>query len=85
MATILNRLQKIIVDQLGVEKESVFPSASFIDDLNADSSDLAELIAYVEEEFSTPKHKLEISEEEIEKISTIQDLIDILKDHGFED
>ena len=85
MKTILERLQKIIADQLGVDKESIIPSATFTDDLNADSSDLAELITSLEEEFSTPRRKIEISDEEIEKIFSIQDLIDLLHDQAIED
>jgi acyl carrier protein len=85
LATLLQKIQQIISDQLGVDKESVVPGASFIDDLNADQSDLAELIAYIEEEFSTPTQKLEIAEEEIEKLVDVQDLIDLLKDRSIED
>ena len=85
MTTVFERIQKILIEQLGVDKESVFPSASFIDDLNADSSDLAELVTYIEEEFSTPKVRLQISDEEIERIFTLQDIIDLLKDHSIED
>lgn len=85
MATILQRLQQIIAEQLGVDKESVIPTASFIDDLNADQSDLAELIAYIEEDFSTPTQKIEIAEDEIEKLVDVQDLIDLLRDKSIED
>jgi acyl carrier protein len=60
------------------------PSASFVDDLNIDASDLAEFITALEQEFSTPKRKLEISDEDIEKIVTVQDLIDCLHDYGIE-
>ncbi|MDR9459269.1 MAG: acyl carrier protein, partial [Dehalococcoidia bacterium] len=52
MATVYERLIKIIIDQLGVEEEQVKPGTSFIDDLNADSLDLVELIMAMEEEFS---------------------------------
>ena len=85
MATILERLKKLIVEQLGVDEESVVPSASFAYDLNADSSDLAELIAIIEEEFSVPKHKLEISDEDMERITTVQDIIDLLHDYALDD
>lgn len=85
MATIFDRIQKIIVEQLGVDKESVTPSSSFEDDLNADPSDLAELMSYIETEFSSPKHKIEISDEDIEKIVTVQNVIDLLHDHSIED
>ncbi len=85
MATIFERLKKIIVEQLGVSEEQVTPSASFIDDLNADSLDLVELIMAIEEEFSTPEMKLEIPDEDAEKIITVQDAIDYLRDRGIED
>ena len=85
MSTILERLKKIIVEQLGVDEESVVPSASFAYDLNADSSDLAELITAIEEEFSTPKRKLEIPDDDTENIAVVQDLIDYLGDFVLED
>ncbi len=85
MATISERLKKIVVEQLGVEEEEVVPSASFIDDLGADSLDLVELIMSLEEEFSTPSQKIEIPDEDAEKIRTIQDAVDYIKDLGIED
>ena len=85
MPTIDERLKKIVVDQLGVEADEVVPSASFIDDLGADSLDLVELIMSLEEEFSNPSHKVEIPDEDAEKIITVQDAIDYLKEHGVED
>jgi len=74
----------MIADELGVEEDQIVPSASFVDDMNVDPSDLAELITTLEQEFSTPKRKLEISDEDIEKIVTVQDLIDCLHDYGIE-
>jgi len=85
VATVLERLSKVIAEQLGVDEESIVPSASFVDDLNIDASDLAELIIAVEEEFSTPERKLEISDEDTEGIITVQNLIDFLNDYGVED
>ena len=85
MATIFERLRKIVVEQLGVEAEEVVPSASFVDDLGADSLDLVELIMSLEEEFSNPDGKIEIPDEDAEKIVTIQDTIDYLKNLGIED
>ncbi len=85
MATVFERVRKIIVDQLGVEENQVVPSASFVDDLNADSLDLVELIMSMEEEFSKDGAALEISDEDAEKIVTVQDAIDYLKDLGIED
>ena len=85
MATVFERVRKIIVDQLGVDEEEVIPTASFVDDLNADSLDLVELIMSMEEEFTTGDHTVEISDEDAEKIVTVQDAVDYIKDHGLED
>ena len=85
MATIFERLKKLIVEQLGVEEEEIVPSASFVDDLGADSLDLVELIMSLEEEFSTPSQKIEIPDEDAEKIATIQDAVNYIKDLGIED
>jgi len=76
MATVSERLKKIIVDQLGVDESEVVPSASFIEDLNADSLDLVELIMSLEEEF-----KLQISDEDAEKITTVQEAEDYIEEH----
>ena len=85
MATIFERLKGIIVEQLGVDEKEVAPSASFVDDLGADSLDLVELMMSLEEEFSNPSQKIEIPDEDAEKIATIQDAIDYLKDLGIKD
>jgi acyl carrier protein len=85
MARISEKLKKIIAEQLGVDEESIVPSASFVDDLNIDPSDLAELITAIEQEFSTPGRKLEIPDEDTEKIVTVQDLVDCLGDYDIED
>ena len=85
MATIFERAKGIIVEQLGVEEGEVVPSASFVDDLGADSLDLVELIMSLEEEFSNPSRKVEIPDEDAEKIITVQDAIDYIRDLGIED
>jgi acyl carrier protein len=85
LATVFERVRAIVVEQLGVEEEDVAPNASFVDDLNADSLDLVELIMSLEEEFSADGTELEISDEDAEKIATVQDAVDYLKDHGIED
>jgi len=71
-----DRLKKIIADQLSVNEEDITPEASFIDDLNADSLDLVELIMTLEEEFG-----VKISDEDAEKIQTVQDAMDFLHEH----
>ena len=84
MATIFERLRKVVVEQLGVEGEEVVPTASFVDDLGADSLDLVELRMSLEEEFSTPSQKIEIPDEDAEEIVTIQDAVDYIRDLGIE-
>ncbi|MDP2953935.1 MAG: acyl carrier protein [Chloroflexota bacterium] len=85
MATVFERVRKIVVEQLGAEEKDVAPKASFVDDLNADSLDLVELIMALEEEFSKGGKPLEISDEDAEKIVTVQDAVDYIKERGIED
>ena len=85
MPTIYERIKPIIIEQLGVEEANVKPGASFVEDLGADSLDLVELVMSLEEEFSTPAKKIEIPDDDAEKIVTIQDAVDYIKDLGIED
>jgi acyl carrier protein len=85
VATVFNKIKAMVVEQLGVEEKDVVPTASFVEDLGADSLDLVELIMSLEESFSTPERKVEIPDEAAEKIVTIQDAIDYLKEQGVED
>jgi acyl carrier protein len=71
------RLRAIVVEQLGVEESQVVPSASFTDDLNADSLDLVELIMALEEEFG-----IEIPDEDAQKIATVGDALNYIDEHG---
>jgi acyl carrier protein len=71
------RLKKMIAEQLDVDEVRVVPSASFADDLNADSLDLVELIMSIEEEFG-----VEIPDEEAEKIATVGDALNYLNEHA---
>jgi acyl carrier protein len=71
------RLKKIIAKELSVDEADVVPDASFIDDLNADSLDLVELIMALEEEFS-----IKISDEEADKIKTVRDAMEYVQEHG---
>ncbi len=73
MADIAERVKEIVVDHLGVEKDKVSESASFIDDLGADSLDTVELVMAFEEEFGC-----EIPDEAAEKILTVKDAIDYI-------
>jgi acyl carrier protein len=84
VATTFDKIKAIVVEQLGVEEKDVVPTASFVEDLGADSLDLVELIMSLEEKFSTPEKKLEIPDEAAEKIVTIQDAINYIKEQGVE-
>ena len=85
MATVLERVQSIIVEKLAVDESEVVPAASFTDDLNADSLDLVELIMAFEEEFSNDESTLEISDEDAENILTVQQAVDYLEAKGVGD
>ncbi|MBO6009656.1 MULTISPECIES: acyl carrier protein [Ruminobacter] len=76
MSNIEERVKKVIVEQLGVNEDEVVLSASFIDDLGADSLDTVELVMALEEEFDT-----EIPDEDAEKITTVQSAIDYIEAH----
>ena len=85
MATIYERVKAIVEDKLDVKDDAVVLGASFVDDLNADSLDLAELIMAFEEEFSDGDTQIEISDEEAGQIVTIQNATDYLSNHGVKD
>ena len=74
MSDITEKVKKIICEQLDVAEEDVVPEASFVDDLGADSLDQVELIMAMEEEFN-----VSISDEEAEKIATVQDAINYIE------
>jgi len=75
MATVEERVRKMIAEQLGVEEEEVTPEASFVEDLGADSLDTVELVMALEEEFS-----IEIPDEDAEKILTVGKALDYIKE-----
>ena len=77
MASTYDRLKKIVIEQLGVDEEEVKPESSFVDDLNADSLDLVELIMSLEEEFGT-----EISDEDAERIRTVGDAVEYIDERN---
>ena len=85
MAAIFEKIKAIVVEQLGVEEAEVVPTASFVEDLGADSLDLVELIMALEESFSSDDKKVEIPDEVAEKIVTIQDAINYIKEQGVKD
>ena len=77
MENIEQRVKKIVAEQLGVNEADIKTESSFIDDLGADSLDTVELVMALEDEFET-----EIPDEEAEKITTVQQAIDYVKNHS---
>lgn len=71
---VVQKVQDIIAESLGVKRNEVVPAASFIDDLNADSLDIVELVMTIEKEFD-----IEIPDDEAERIRTVQDAIDYIR------
>ena len=76
MSSIEKRVKEIVAEQLGVDESQVTNEASFMDDLGADSLDTVELVMALEEEFD-----IEISDENAEKIQTVQDAVDYITEH----
>ena len=85
MATVYDRVKTIVIDKLGMDESEVGEDSSFVDNLNADSLDLVELIMAFEEEFSTDEKQVEISDDEAGNIGTIKDAVDYLRGHGIAD
>ena len=77
MSDMVEKVKDIIVEELGVEREKLTDSASFMEDLGADSLDTVELVMALEEEFGT-----EIPDEDAEKITTVQQAIDYVTSKG---
>lgn len=73
MSAVQDKVKQIIVEQLGVDEGQVDPTASFVDDLGADSLDIVELVMAFEEAFD-----LDIPDEDAEKIATVKDAIDYI-------
>ena len=77
MASVAERVIDIVAEQLGVDKEKITPETSFVNDLGADSLDVVELVMALEEEF-----KLEISDEDAEKLTTVKQAVDYIGAHA---
>lgn len=78
MASVLEKIQEITAEKLSVDVADVKPESSFTEDLEADSLDVVELIMALEEEFSTDDKSIEISDEDAEKILTVQAAVDYI-------
>ena len=76
MASVEEKVKQIIVEQLGVDEAEVTPTASFVDDLDADSLDTVELVMAFEESF-----EIEIPDEDAEKITTVKDAVSYIEKH----
>lgn len=77
MASVEEKVRHIIVEQLGVDEEEVKPEATFVDDLGADSLDVVELVMALEEEFG-----IEISDEDAEKLVSVQQAVNYIDAHA---
>lgn len=75
MSSVIERVKKIVIEQLGVDEDQVTPSASFTDDLGADSLDTVELVMALEQEFN-----LEIPDEDAEKITNIEEAVKYIQE-----
>ena len=85
MSTLFEQLRKVVTVQLGVAAEEVIPMASFVKDLGADSIELLELVMAVEEEFSSSSRKVEIPDDDMTRLITVQDAVDYLRALGIEE
>jgi acyl carrier protein len=83
--TIFERLKRVVVERLGVDEDQVVPTADLVRDLNADSIELVELAMSLEEEFSSPSRQVEIPDEDLAKMVTLNDAVNYLRGLGIED
>ncbi len=85
MATIFERVRRIIAEHLNLDESEITPESSFTDDLNADSLDIVEMAMAIEEEFSNTGRKIEIPDEKLKEFVTVRDVVDYLKELGVAD
>lgn len=76
---VFEKVKKIITEQLGIDEKEIKLESAFIEDLGADSLDIVELIMAMESEFD-----MEIEDDEVEDISTVEDVVDYIKEHSGE-
>ena len=81
MASVLDKVREIAADKLSVDIDDISGESSFTEDLDADSLDIVELIMAIEEEFGSDDNPLEISDEDAEKILTVNDAVKYLSDN----
>ena len=82
MASVLDKVREIAADKLSVNIDDISGESAFTEDLDADSLDIVELIMAIEEEFGSDDNPLEISDEDAEKILTVNDAVKYLSDNG---
>ena len=82
MASVLDKVREIAADKLSVDIDDISGESSFTEDLDADSLDIVELIMAIEEEFGSDDNPLEISDEDAEKILTVNHAVKYLSDNG---
>ncbi|MBA31431.1 MAG: acyl carrier protein [Chloroflexi bacterium] len=82
MASVLDKVREIAADKLSVNIDEISGESSFTEDLDADSLDIVELIMAIEEEFGSDDNPLEISDEDAEKIMTVNDAVKYLNNNG---
>ena len=82
MASVLDKVREIAADKLSVDIDDISGESSFTEDLDADSLDIVELIMAIEEEFGSDDNPLEISDEDAEKLLTVNDAVKYLSDNG---
>ena len=82
---VFERIRSITAEQLGADEAKITLQTSFVEDLNADSLDLVELIMSLEEEFSKEGKAIEVSDAEAEKIVTVQHAVNWIQEHGIEE
>ncbi len=80
MVTVYEKVKKVVEEQVGMDGEEISATTSFAEDLNLDSLDLMELMMAIEEKFSDPSSKLEVPDEVVEKMQTIQDVVDYVEE-----